>query len=144
MSRLTMDDERFAKDIPYLFMACQYVERTILESQINVSGQRGSRDSNDTVKKLGGAFSVFQKVTGSPKYWQHARSELNAKVKQLGPFHLFYTLSCAEMRWPEVLVSILRKKGYKFMHGKDARKWTGETEDIYINVEKDEEKEEQA
>ena len=35
-----------------------------------------------------------------------------AKVKQLGPFHIFFTLSCAELRWFEVWHSILKRKGY--------------------------------
>ena len=41
-------------------------------------------------------------------YWQKTRNELIAKVEQLGPFHLFWTLSCGEMRWPEIFTSILQ------------------------------------
>ena len=59
------------------------------------------------------AFDVFKKIKGSPKYWQVARNELVAKVKQLGPFHVFYTFSCGEMRWTEVFLSILIRKGRK-------------------------------
>ena len=93
-----MTDDRFAKNIPYLFMALQYIERKMLENQANVSAQRGSSTSDGKIKKLGDAFSVFVKLKGSTKYWQHAKNELIAKVKQLGPFHIFFTLSCAEMR----------------------------------------------
>ena len=32
-------------------------------------------------------------------------------MNQLGPFHLFFTLGCAEMRWPSVLVEVLGTVG---------------------------------
>ena len=32
-------------------------------------------------------------------------------MEQLGPFHFFFTLSAAEMRWPEVSTSILHSRG---------------------------------
>ena len=61
---------------------------------------------------LNDMFDVFKKIKGTPKYWQTARNELIAKVKQLGPFHMFYTFSCGEMRWSEVFISLLLRKGY--------------------------------
>ena len=35
-----------------------------------------------------------------------------AKLDNFGPFHIFYTLSCGDMRWDENFTSILREKGY--------------------------------
>ena len=32
-------------------------------------------------------------------------------MKQLGPFHLFFILGCAEKRWPSVLAEVFRKVG---------------------------------
>ena len=58
-------------------------------------------------------FSVLQKLKGSPKFWQTAKYELIAKVKQLGPFHIFFTFSCGEMRWSEVFLSLFKRKGLK-------------------------------
>ena len=55
--------------------------------------------------------TVFQRIRGTSQYWRVARNELLAKVKQLGPFQYFFTLSCAEMRWPEVFVTILKSQG---------------------------------
>ena len=72
-----MADDRFAKNIPYLFMALQYVERTILENQINVSVQKGTHGA-DGIKNVGDAFSVFTQLKGSAKYWQRAKFELIA------------------------------------------------------------------
>ena len=71
-----------------------------------------SESSREKKIKLNDMFDVFKKIKGTPKYWQSAKSDLIAKVKQLGPFHIFYTFSCGEMRWSEVFLSLLRSKGY--------------------------------
>ena len=132
--RLLNEDQRFAKHAPYLFAAQQYVERTTLESQINISGLKGQRDSTTTdMTRLTDPFSVFQKLKGSPRYWKQAKGELIAKVKQLGPFHVFFTLSCAELRWFEIFVSILKQMGITVIEGKENGKWTGDEDDILVN-----------
>ena len=90
-------------------MSHYVIERHILESQINVAGQRGRHKSdNSNVLQLSDATSVFEKLKGSPKYWQQTRSDLVAKVEQLGPFHIFFTLSCADKRWSEIFTTILK------------------------------------
>ena len=115
-------------------MAHQKVEREMLEKQINVSGFRGALGSKSEITQLHDSFSVFQKIAGSPKYWQVARSELIAKVQQLGPFHGFFTLSCAEMRWIEVYVCILMDlgiTGLEITHGKDGN-WNGSDAEVLV------------
>ena len=44
-----------------------------------------------------------------------------AKLDNLGPFHLFFTLSCADMRWEENFGAILQDKGWdiKYTLSKD-------------------------
>ena len=108
--RLLNADERFSMDPCYTFMASYYCEVDSLEQQINVSGQKGTivDDGGQATVNLVDPFDVFKNIKGSPKYWQVARNELVAKIKQLGPFHVFYTFSCGEMRWPEVLISLLK------------------------------------
>merc|ERR1712051_722901 len=99
--RLLNADERFSKDNLYVFMASTFIEQEQLEKQINISGMRGSSKpgaDGETVVNLQDLFSVFKSIKGTPKYWQTAKYELIAKVKQLGPFHLYYTFSCGEMR----------------------------------------------
>ena len=115
-------------------MAHQKVERDMIEKQINVSGYQGSLGSNSEITQLKDSFSIFQKIAGSPKYWQVARNELIAKVNQLGPFHCFFTLSCAEMRWIEVYVCILKNlgiSGLEIIHGKDGD-WNGSDEEVLV------------
>ena len=58
---------------------------------------------------------VFQRLIGTSQYWKVARSDIFAKVKQLGPFHIFFTLSCVEVRWPEVSISILKSLGHELL-----------------------------
>ena len=41
------------------------------------------------------AFNVLKKIPGTGAYWKDFRNKIFAKLEQLGPFHLFYTLSCA-------------------------------------------------
>lgn len=51
-------------------------------------------------------------------------------MEQLGPFHLFYTLSCAEMCWPSVLAEVLRtleKDKIQICYPED---WDGKAESI--------------
>ena len=88
----------------------------------------------DGVRKLHlkDVFSVFSKVKGTPKYWQIARNDLVAKVKQLGPFHIFYTFSCGEMRWVEVFLSLLKRNGYKVEIPED---WDGDEKELKVEGE---------
>ena len=97
-------------------MAASFVERHCLERNIDNCGNKGQQDSycdGATRITLTDMFDMLKKVKGTPKYWQTVKNELVAKVKQLGPFHIFYTFSCGEMRWSEVFVSLLKRKGFK-------------------------------
>ena len=111
-------------------------EHEKLENQIQIAGQRGkvSGNGNNVELKLNDVCNIFEKIKGTPKYWQTARNELIAKVKQLGSFHLFFTLSCGEMRWIEVYVSVLKEKGHNVQIISDSKgKWTGKDEDVLVD-----------
>merc|ERR1711994_986249 len=95
-----------------MFMAQQYLERHLLEAQICMSMKSGTFMEKDDGKQIlrpsEDKYSIFQTVPGTPSYWQKFRNEIYARMEQMGPFHLFYTLSCAEMRWPSVLAEVFR------------------------------------
>ena len=76
-------------------------------------------------------FNVLKTVRGTPSYWQQLRYDIFAKIEQLGPFHLFFTLSCAEMRWPEMMAAVLERKGHKVEF--ISSPWNGEENDILID-----------
>ena len=121
--RLKHKDTRFEQCTPYVFAAAAYVEEKQMERNIGVSYRKGKVNvSNDGSKsyKLEDAYSVLDNVKGTPKFWKKAKMEILGKIDNFGPFHWFYTLSCADMRWNENFTSILREKGYKIIwnHGK--------------------------
>ena len=98
------------KNRNYLFVAQQHIERHLLENNISISGQKGkvSKGTDGTkIVSYSNAFDVFGKIPGTPQYWKNYRNELFARMEQLGPFIFFFTLSAAEMRWPEVTTGIL-------------------------------------
>ena len=109
-------DQRCAKDSSWLLAAQYRDEMEKLEKQCNICFTRGSltktKEGIDVVQVKDG-FAALRNIRGSPKYWQQARNELIAKVEQLGPFQCFFTLSCAEMRWTEVVTSILELGGHE-------------------------------
>ena len=53
-------------------------------------------------------------------------------MEQLGPFHIFFTLSCAEMRWPSVAAEVFRTigNGRIKIHYKDD--WDGSAEKVTV------------
>jgi len=48
-------------------------------------------------------YRVLKDVRGSPPYWEKAKRDLYAMIRQLGPAQLFITLSAAETRWVHLL-----------------------------------------
>ena len=111
--RILNFDRRFAKSDSFIFAAQQRVERESLESQFNISFLKGNfQDINGKLSlHSNDYFEMFNHVRGSPKYWHSMKREMMARINQLGPFHVFFTLSCAELRWPEIISSILHLNG---------------------------------
>ena len=48
----------------------------------------------------------------TPKYWTGKRYEVLAKVENLGAFQVFFTLSCADLRWDANFAALLLERGY--------------------------------
>ena len=114
---------------------------------IGVSFSKGKINlADEGVKsyKLDDAFSVLDNVKGTPRYHKKHKMEMLGKIDNFGPFHWFYTLSCADMRWEENFSSILREKGYKIIWKEAASKIKPEVEDVetYVKFMKDGEEKE--
>ena len=121
--RILSVNPMYRENPDYVFMAQQACERYAIERQIQMAMLHGSIDSNEKGEPVlvpsDDAFTIFQKVPGTPAYWKHFRNELYAKMEALGPFHLFFTISCAEMRWACILLEVLKVKlnrTLKIMH----------------------------
>ena len=52
-------------------------------------------------------------------------------MEQLGHFHFFFTLSCAERKWPEMIASILQNKAHKIVFQQD--EWDGKGDCILVD-----------
>ena len=111
--RLKNKDNRFEQCTPYVFAAAGYIEEKQMERNIGVSYNKGKisrTKEGSTTYNLDDAFAVLDDVKGTPKYWKKAKFEILGKIDNFGPFHWFYTLSCADMRWNKNFTSILKEK----------------------------------
>ena len=101
-------DRRFSENPDFVFASYSYLERQRLDKQVGISFQRGKKKANG-VYSLDDPFTVLDGVPGTPRYWRGQRYDLIAKLENLGAFQIFFTLSCADMRWPEIFTAFLRK-----------------------------------
>ena len=70
-----------------------------------------SNNFSETVKSFiakDKGFNFMNSVKGTPAYWKKFLFEVLAMVKQLGLPTFFMTLSCADLRWNELLAIISR------------------------------------
>ena len=59
------------------------------------------------------AFTTFEGVTNTPKYWQKVKYDMIAKLENIGPFNLFFTLSCGDTRCDENFTIFLVENDYE-------------------------------
>ena len=110
-------DSRFACNPAYVFAAVAYIEKKQIEGRRGISYKRGrSSTLLDGTKSysLDDPYSVLDNVKNTPRYWQKTRYELMARLENLGAFTYFFTLSCADMRWPENFTALLRDHTFTY------------------------------
>ena len=126
--RLLNYTQKFANDSDYIFFAHSVLLRKRLMSQINIAMQMVPSNSltagmlgknfKETVKNFiasDKAFSFMNAIKGSPQFWKRFLLEVMAMVKQLGPPTFFLTLSCADLRWNELIKIISKLKNGREM-----------------------------
>ena len=89
--RLLNVDDRFAKTPGFLFGAMSVVEAERLRANANLTGMKGKRNvgaGGHVTYQLEDPCTVFEKIKGTPKYWQRARYEIIAKLENIGPFQV--------------------------------------------------------
>ena len=89
--RMLNVDDRFAKTPGYLFGAMSMVEADRLRSNANLTGMKGKRSvgpGGQVSYQLEDPCSVFEKIPGTPKYWQRVKFEIIAKLENIGPFQV--------------------------------------------------------
>ncbi len=69
------------------------------------------KDEVKHLLKSDDGFRFLQPVRGTPPYWQKTMRDLFATLRQIGCPTFFFTFSCADLRWPEVIETIMRQQG---------------------------------
>ena len=122
-TRLLHYSGRFAMNPEYLFFAQFIIEQKKVSDSINIALKKvhGQHVTASQVKSniqilqnlisQDQAYLFLRQIPGSPPYWQKFMYEVVAMVKQLGIPTWFMTLSCADLRWPELFQIISRANG---------------------------------
>ena len=120
--RVRNADPKFRNDQTYLFFLLQVKELVELKNCISTY-LRQARNTPATTKELitdtrihnleryNRSFAVFKKMRGSSSFYEAAKSNLMAMIRQRGAPSLFITLSSAEYQWESLL-----KKCYEAKH----------------------------
>ena len=125
-ARLQDIDGRFARDLDYLFVAQYIVEcKQVLDDgnnfawrqkptqQITASQVKDKSFMSDNVR-TDKAYRFLKNVRGSPPYYQRTFYDLLAMIRQLGTPTWFFTLSAADMKWPDMIQIIARQYGVSY------------------------------
>ena len=122
-ARLLHYSGKFATNPEYQFFAQFIMEQKKISNSINIALKKihGQSVTASQVKSNSQAFQnlllqdqaylFLRQIPGSPPYWQKFMYEVVAMIKQLGIPTWFMTLSCADLRWPELFQIIARTKG---------------------------------
>ena len=89
--RILNVDDRFAKDRGFIFAATSLIEAERLRANANMTGMKGRRNigpDGHMTFHLEDPCSVFEKIPGTPKYWQRTKYEMIAKLENIGPFQV--------------------------------------------------------
>ena len=124
--RLLDVDGRFATDLDYLFVAQYIVEAKQVRDDGNnfAMRQKPSRQftaaqaKNQTLLsqfvRKDKAYSFMKNIRGSPPYYQRTFYDLLAMIRQLGTPTWFFTLSAADLKWPDMIQTIARQYGVHY------------------------------
>ena len=111
IQRIMNKDSRFSQNTAFVFAGTSYLESKQIERNKGISfirGKSSAQGDGTFVFSLEDPCSVLDNIKNTPKYWQKAKYELIARLENLGPFSFFFTLSCADMRWPENFTALLQ------------------------------------
>ncbi|XP_071486145.1 uncharacterized protein [Diadema antillarum] len=126
-NRLMHVDNRFARNTEYIFFAqCIYELQQIL-SNVSIALRKSSEEIDSPVsmqcsdlkdaRKVreildsNKGYKFLKQIRGTPPYWQSTQKDVLAMVRQLGKPTWFASFTSAEMRWPEVINTLLNQQG---------------------------------
>ena len=128
--RLLDVDGRFTKDVEYLLTVQYAVEsKQVADDASIVLRQSQGRQYRGQALTAGAvqnqsvllqmihrddAYKFLKNVRGSPAYFQKVMYDVLAMIRQLGLPTWFFTLSAADMQWPDVIQTIAKQYGSTF------------------------------
>ena len=97
----------------FRYTVLQYIFflKPISLSNIYFCRYRKGKEVSQGKLTLNDPYSVFQNVANTPGYHKKGKMEMIARLDNFGPFHVFFTVSCADYKWAENLISVLRENG---------------------------------
>lgn len=125
-NRILHADGRFAQNVEYIFFAQYMSEVEQVVSNVSIALRKGISgctpkkvnedllNNEESLKKLlefDDGFRFLKPIRGTPAFWQTAQRDLLACVRQLGIPTWFCSFSSADMRWNNLLYSILKQEG---------------------------------
>jgi Helitron helicase-like domain at N-terminus len=105
-SRIMGSDNRFERN-DYLFYALSTFENMKVKSNISVCGKK-IRLANEMVEDV---HLYVKNIRGTSSYWKTVLNELLAQIRCLGSPHLYLTLSCNDLNWPDMIKALLLADG---------------------------------
>ena len=115
IQKICNKEPRFSKCSAYLYAAVGFLEERQINRNIALVGRRGLKHQADDGAlsfELEDYYRSLESIPNTHKYWTTARFEVFAKLDNFGPFQIFFTLSCADLRWDANFAAILLEKGY--------------------------------
>ncbi|XP_076132870.1 uncharacterized protein LOC143114916 [Alosa pseudoharengus] len=124
--RILNADGRFAENVEYIFYAQCLSEIEQVVSNVSIALRKGKgkakakvvdvdmlKDKESLTKLLqhDEGYRFLKPVRGSPAFWQGVQKDLFAMIRQLGIPTWFCSFSSADMRWTNLLSSILQQEG---------------------------------
>ncbi|KAK0135929.1 hypothetical protein N1851_028200 [Merluccius polli] len=124
-NRILHADGRFAQNVDYIFYAQYMSEVQQVVSNVSIALRKGkggqfkrisSNLLNDEEQfkqflQFDDGYRFLKPIRGTPSFWQGVQRDLLACVRQLGVPTWFCSFSSADLRWKNLLSSILKQEG---------------------------------
>ncbi|XP_029957163.1 uncharacterized protein LOC115395673 [Salarias fasciatus] len=125
-NRIMHADGRFSQNVEYIFFAQFMSEMDRVVSSVSVALRKGKGDQGsaqisqsmlqdeESLKQLlqfDEGFRFLKPIRGTPAFWQSVQKDIFACVRQLGIPTWFCSFSSADLRWQNLLTSILKQEG---------------------------------
>ncbi|XP_076872151.1 uncharacterized protein LOC143522232 [Brachyhypopomus gauderio] len=124
-ARILNADGRFAKNLDYIFYGQYLSEVNQVVSNVSIALRKGhcvhktditsemlvNTDSLQRILNHDEGYKFLKPIRGTPVFWQSVQKDLFAMVRQLGIPTWFCSFSSADLRWPELMETILTQEG---------------------------------